>query len=60
MLDGGGGRGEKGKEALSLFRFHLPLFSQKCLILRIFVWFVCLFPRGRRHPNVGVVVTEMA
>ena len=47
ILDGGGGRGEKGKEALSLFRFHLPLFCQKRLILRLFVWFVCLFPRGR-------------
>ena len=39
--------GEKGKEALSLFRFHLPLFRQKRLILRLFSWFVCLFPRGR-------------
>ena len=60
---GQGEGGEKRKEALSLFRFHHPLFPQKRLILRLFVWVVYLFPGGRgggEHPNVGVVVSEVA
>ena len=43
ILDWGGGRGEgeKRKEAVSLFSFHLSLFAQKRLILRLSLLVVC-------------------
>ena len=59
MGEGGGGRRER--KLSPSFASIFPFFPRnERLILRLFVWFVCLFPRGWGHPNIGVIVTEVA